>query len=76
MGADMAQLTRAEREYLSMGKRQRDGKLPLFDEDGQLIATSTVKSCVEKGLIERWFVNPIRPDWTVCRLTEAGREAL
>ena len=76
LGSVMTHLTRAEREYLSMGKRQVGGKLPLFDEDGQLISTDTVRGCMEKGLAERWFANPIRPDWMVCRLTPAGREAV
>jgi hypothetical protein len=28
------------------------------------------------GWAEPWFSNPIKPDWLVCRLTEAGRAAV
>jgi len=24
----------------------------------------------------RWFANPIKPDWQVCKLTEAGRRTM
>lgn len=76
MGADMAKLTQAERAYLAMGMSQPGGKLPLFDEDGQEIKSTVIRNCVKKGLAERWFANPLKPDWLVCRLTDSGREAI
>ena len=83
MGATMGQtvktrapLTGAERRYLEMGRGQPGGKLPLFDRQGQEISGSLIRSCVDKGLAEPWFANPLKPDWLVCRLTEQGRASL
>lgn len=64
-----------EKAYLSMGLGQAGGKLPLFDSSGQEIKHKIIRGCLEKGYAERWFANPLKPDWLVCRLTEAGREA-
>jgi len=72
----MADLTRAEREYLNMGATQPGGKLPLFDHDGQEIKSAVIRACLKKGLAERWFANPLKPDWLVCRLTDQGRSLL
>ena len=69
-------LSEAERNYLKQGLKQPGGKLPLFDGRGQEISTVLIKSCIKKGLAERWFANPLKPDWLVCRLTEKGRKAL
>ena len=69
-------LTAAEKAYLSLGLRQPGGKLPIFDQSGQTIPPSIIRKCLEKGMIERWFANPMKPDWLVCRLTEAGRRAI
>ena len=66
----------AQRAYLTRGLSQPGGKLPLFDEEGQRYSDRTVRSCRERGWAEPWFENPIKPDWTVCRLTEAGRAVL
>ena len=69
-------LSALERAYLSAGLNQPGGKLPLFDNRGQEIQPSLIKSCLKKGLAERWFANPLKPDWLVCRLTNAGRSLL
>jgi len=53
-------------KWLERGLSQPGGKLPIFDEQGQ----------IEKGWAEPWFDNPIKPDWIVCKLTEAGRLAV
>ena len=76
MGALMANLTREERDYLLMGAHQPGGKLPLFDEHGQEIKSAIIRECLKKGLAERWFANPLKPDWLVCRLTDQGRSLL
>ena len=68
-------VSESERIFLSYGLSQPGGKLPLFDGEGQKISHAVISSCLEKGLAERWFANPIKPDWLVCRLTEKGREA-
>ena len=65
-----------QRQWLSCGLDQPGGKLPLFDEWGQRISDRTVKSCIEQGWAEPWFTNPLKPDWLVCRLTNAGRSVL
>jgi len=65
-----------QRKWLARGLDQPGGKLPLFDGTGQKISSRTVKSCVEQGWAEPWFANPIKPDWQVCKLTEAGRKLL
>lgn len=69
-------LTTSERAYLSLGLKQPGGKLPIFDQTGQTIPPSVVRKCIDKGLAERWFANPMKPDWLVCRLTDAGRRSL
>lgn len=64
--------TAAQRAYLRRGLDQPGWKLPLFDEEGQRYSTRTIRSCIAQGWAEAWFRNPMKPDWTVCRLTEAG----
>ena len=66
----------AQRAYLVRGLYQAGGKLPLFDENGQRYSERTIRSCIEHGWAEPWFENPLKPDWTVCRLTQAGYAAL
>ncbi len=61
--------------YLRRGLAQPGGKLPLFDLDGQEVDETVVRRCLERGWAEAWFQNPLRPDWLVCKLTEAGRRA-
>lgn len=58
--------------YLQRGLTQPGGKLPLFDENGQRYSARTVQSCIDQGWAEPWFANPIKPDWTVCRLSKRG----
>ena len=60
--------------YLRRGLTQPGGKLPLFDLDGQAIAPEVVQGCLDRGWAEPWFNNPLKPDWLVCKLTEAGRQ--
>ena len=69
-------LSTSERAYLNAGVNQPGGKLPIFDRTGQTIPASVIRSCIKKGLAEQWFANPMKPDWLVCRLTDAGRQAL
>jgi hypothetical protein len=68
--------TDPQRRYLERGLSQPGGKLPLFDSEGRAVAPRTIQACVANGWAEPWFSNPIKPDWLVCRLTEAGRKAL
>ena len=59
--------------YLRRGLTQPGGKLPLFDLDGQAVDAALVGRCIDRGWAEPWFNNPLKPDWLVCKLTEAGR---
>lgn len=68
--------TDAQAGWLRHGLNQPGGKLPLFDERGQRVKKPTVDACLKAGWAERWFDNPLKPDWLVCRLTEVGAAAL
>lgn len=68
--------TRAQRQYLASGLKQPGGKLPLFDRLGQLIDAKTIRACINRGWVEPWFDNPIKPDWLVCKLTDRGKKAI
>ena len=74
--APAVKLTAAQKRYLERGLREPGGKLPLFDRDGQRIKEQTIRACLSHGWCEPWHRNPIKPDWLVCRLTDAGRTAL
>ena len=65
--------TTSQRFWLMRGLDQPGGKLPLFDTMGQRVSERTVRSCIDKGWAEPWFSNPLKPDWLVCKLTDAGR---
>lgn len=64
---------KSQLRWLQRGLDQPGGKLPLFDKIGQKVSDQTVRSCIRHGWAEPWFNNPIKPDWLVCRLTDAGR---
>lgn len=64
----------AEILYLRRGLGQPGGKLPLFDLDGQDVDEAVVRRCLERGWAVPWFNNPLKPEWLVCKLTEAGRQ--
>ncbi|CAO3421171.1 hypothetical protein [Azospirillum endophyticum] len=66
----------AQGAWLRRGLEQPGGKLPLFDERGQRVKKATIEACLKAGWAERWFDNPLKPDWLVCRLTENGRSSL
>jgi hypothetical protein len=65
--------TAIQRTWLRRGIDQPGGKLPLFDEFGQLIDPRTIHACVEHGWAAPWYPNPLKPDWMVCKLTSLGR---
>jgi hypothetical protein len=68
--------TQAQRRYLERGLMQAGGKLPLFDRNGREVSRKTIGSCVAQGWATPWVHNPIKPDWLVCRLTDAGYRVL
>ena len=65
----------AQRAWLRRGLDQAGGKLPLFDERGRPIDRRTIHACIAQGWAEKWFDNPLKRDWIVCRLTARGRSA-
>ena len=68
--------TDVQAKWLQQGLNQAGGKLPLFDDNGQKISARTINSCLKQGWAEPWFNNPIKPDWLICKLTDAGRIAV
>ncbi|WP_349357581.1 hypothetical protein [Stappia sp.] len=68
--------SKAQAAWLARGLDQAGGKLPLFDPEGRRVPEKTIRACLAAGWAEPWFSNPIKPDWLVCRLTDAGRSAL
>ncbi|MDP6602885.1 MAG: hypothetical protein QGG17_01675 [Rhodospirillales bacterium] len=75
-GESVERPTAGQRRWLLRGVDQPGGKLPLFDETGRHVSERTVRSCIEKGWAEPWFANPLKPDWLVCKITEAGLRML
>jgi hypothetical protein len=75
-GAPDARPTASQRKWLARGLDQAGGKLPLFDEVGKKVSDRTVRACIDHGWAEPWFNNPLKPDWQVCKLTDAGRRLL
>ncbi|MSO73203.1 MAG: hypothetical protein EXQ84_06280 [Rhodospirillaceae bacterium] len=72
----IVRLSPAQRKWLDRGLSQPGGKLPLFDAEGRKINSQVVKKCVDEGWAEPWFANQLKPEWTVCKLTPAGRTVL
>ena len=68
--------TPAQQAWLRRGLVQPGGKLPLFDENGKRVPISTIRRCLDAGWAEPLFSNPIKPDWLVCKITDAGRALL
>jgi hypothetical protein len=68
--------TDPERAWLALGLSQPGGKLPIFDGQGQQVSPAMVRACIEQGWATPWVANPLKPDWLICKLTEAGRAAL
>jgi len=68
--------TAAQRAWLRRGLNEPGGKLPLFDERGQRYDARTIRACIERGWAKPWAGNAIKPDWLICRLTAAGRNAV
>ena len=72
-----ARETEAEmRSWLQGGLSREDGRLAIFDMFGEPVNKAVIKSAISSGLAEPWFSSPMRPQWTVCRITSKGRDAL
>jgi hypothetical protein len=68
--------TEAQRRYLGRGLAEAGGKLPLFAGSWHEVLRKTIESCLAQGWARPWTANPTKPDWLVCRLTEAGKRVL
>lgn len=68
--------TAAEAAYMRPALEQPGRKLPLFDAQARPIRPRVVHTCLARGWAERWFANPMAPEWLVCRLTDEGVRAL
>ena len=64
------------RNWLQGGVDREDGRLAIFDMFGEPVNKAVIKSAISSGLAEPWFSSPMRPQWTVCRITPKGRAAL
>lgn len=76
LGRAPAQPSATEAAYLRPGLEQPGRKLPLFDRHGRPIRAQVIRACLARGWAERWFANPMAPDWLVCRLTDKGVHVL
>ena len=61
------------RNWLSGGLNREDGRLAIFDRFGEPVNKAVIKTAIASGYAEPWFSSPMRPQWTVCRLTAKGR---
>src|SRR4030081_1484836 len=68
--------SQAQRRYLERGLTQTGGKLPLFDRNGREVSRKTIESCIAQGWATPWLHNPIKRDWLVWRLTDAGERVV
>jgi len=71
-----SRITEDQRKWLQAGLTQPGGKLPNFDALGARVADNVIDTCLQNGWAEQWMYNPLKPDWKVCRLTDAGRAAM
>ena len=71
-----SRITEDQRKWLQAGLTQPGGKLPNFDALGARVADNVIDTCLQNGWAEQWMYNPLKPDWKVCRLTDAGRAYL
>ena len=61
------------RNWLLGGFNRSDGRLAIFDTFGEPVDKQIIRSAISAGFAEPWFSSPMRPQWTVCRLTPKGR---
>ncbi len=69
--ASAAQLT-----YLMGGISRIDGKLPLFDENGEQFHQPTIDAVVKKGWAEPVYSRTFLKDMDIYRITELGRKIM
>ena len=60
--------------YLGEGVRRRDGRLPLFDKDGNWFSPEMIETAQQEGWVEPAYDNQILKSSKIMRLTKEGRE--
>lgn len=65
-------LTPADRRLLVRALRHPGGKLPMF-RGGRRVPLTVYRKLGDMGLARTWFPDPLRRNWSIYRLTEAGR---
>lgn len=70
------EMSRAQLNYLKTGFERVDGKLPLFDAEGNWISSETIETCQKEGWAEPVYERNILRDLKRLRLTEEGREMI
>lgn len=73
---ELSRLSEYVMRYLAEGASRPDGKLPLFDENGDPVSRETVEEVVNAGLAEPAYDRQILKDWKILRLTEQGRKVV
>jgi len=68
------ELTKDLLNYLGEGFRRLDGKMPLFDADGNWFSPETVEAAEKEGWIEPVYEKQILKASKIMRLTKEGRE--
>lgn len=66
----------AQLHYLLGGVSRIDGKLPLFDENGEQIHQPTIDAVVKKGWAEPVYSKTFLKDMEIYRITELGRKIM
>lgn len=62
--------------YLREGLDRLDGKLPLFDENGEVISKTTIMAVVAKGWAEPAYAKTFLKGLEIFKLTDKGREVV
>ena len=62
--------------YLMGGTSRIDGKLPLFDENGEQFHQPTIDAVVKKGWAEPVYTKTFLKDMEIYRITELGRKIM
>ncbi len=66
----------AQLYYLMGGISRIDGKLPLFDENGEQFHQPTIDAVVKKGWAEPVYSKTFLKDMEIYRITDLGRKIM
>jgi len=71
---DIPELTEELIAYLGEGFRRLDGRMPLFDHEGNWFSPETVEAAEKEGWVEPAYEKQILKASKIMRLTKEGRE--